>query len=49
MLKHRLPRDSEIIPNRAEKIIVSPTHFVNGRRQVGMGCDTCAVSEPHRR
>lgn len=50
MLKHRLPRDSEIIPDRAEKIIVSPTHFVMGRTIVppfpehmesvivGMGC-----------
>jgi len=50
MLKHRLPRDSEIIPDRAEEIIVSPTHFVNGRTIVppfpehmenvivGMGC-----------
>ncbi len=50
MLKHRLPRDSEIIPDRAEKIIVNPTHFVNGRTIippfpehmenviVGMGC-----------
>lgn len=50
MLKHRLPRDSEIISDRAEKIIVSPTHFVNGRTIVppfpehmenvivGMGC-----------
>lgn len=50
MLKYRLPRDAEIIKDRAEKIIVSPTHFVNGRTIVppfpqhmeniivGMGC-----------
>ena len=50
MLKDRLPRDREVLPDRSEPITINPTHFVNGRTVVppfpghlenvllGMGC-----------